>query len=288
MQLQKATVAELDERNNPKDELDVQFNPTSLKLQVTNTIVNGKTVGQQARQYIGSSSTTLTLDLIFDTADEGTTDNPRSVRQKTAMVERFLRPKGTDKKTFLAPRVRFHWDELVFDGVVDSLTIDLDHFAANGAPLRAKLSLAIKEQNRDLELLASDKSATGGLSGGIGGGASAGLGFSASVGLGASASIGVALEGESSAEFAARVGVDPAAWRGLQIGGESSISLSAGVEVGFDTNLNASAGLGVTLGVEAGASASLEAAFGLEASASMNAVAGVGVGAELASGIALS
>src|SRR5436853_3639359 len=162
MQLQKATIAEIGDNDRLTDELPVQFNPTSLRLQVTNTLEGGKTMGRQVRQYIGSSSTTLSLDLIFDTADEGTTDDPRSVREKTEMVERFLRPKGKNEKKFVAPRIRFHWNDLIFDGVVDTLTIDMDHFAANGAPLRAKVTLAIKEQNRDLELLAAGPGANRG------------------------------------------------------------------------------------------------------------------------------
>ena len=307
MQLEKAKISELDDNNKTKDELPVQFNPTSLSLKVTNKIEGGETVGRQIRQYIGSSSTSLTFDLIFDTADEGTTDEPRSVREKTEIVERFLKPKGKEQKKFVAPRVRFEWNELIFDGVIDGLTIDLDHFAANGTPLRAKISVTIQEQNRDLELLQSGpgansksnaatpgRASAGGLgfgaSAGIGLSASAGIGFgaSASVGFSASASVGVALGGESAADFAARVGVDPAAWRGLDLGAESSLSLSAGVEIGFDAGLSMSAGLGVTVGVEAGVSISPEASFGLEASAGVSAVAGVGVGVELASGFALS
>ncbi|HJQ69632.1 MAG TPA: hypothetical protein VKA70_11705 [Blastocatellia bacterium] len=301
MQLEKAKIAELDDQNRVKGEFPVQFNPTSLRLQITNAIEGGNSAGRQVRQYIGSSSTTLTLDLIFDTADEGTTDNPLSVREKTKQIERFLQPKGKENGKFVAPRIRFRWNDLTFDGLVDSLTIDLDYFAANGAPLRAKVTLAIKEQNRDLELLISGpganrqanvpapgRSSAAGLGGGIG--ASAGLGFSASASLGfsASASVGVALGGESAAEFSARVGLDPAAWRGLDFGGESSLSFSAGVEIGFDAGISASAGLGVTVGLEAGISSSLEASFGLEASAGLNAVSGVGVGAGLASGFALS
>jgi hypothetical protein len=286
MQLQKATIAELDDKNKPKNELPVQFNPTSLRLQVTNSIEGNKQVGRQVRQYIGSSSTTLTLDLIFDTADEGTTETPRSVREKTEMVERFLRPKSKEKKKFVAPRIRFHWNDLVFDGVVDSITIDLDHFAASGTPLRAKVSLAIKEQNRDLELLTAGPGANRGGNAPKPGHPSAGSPGSAGTGIATNTE--PALDGESASEFASRVGVDPAAWRGLQLGGENSLALSAGVEVGFDASLSASAGLGVTLGVEAGASLSLEASFGLEASAALNAVAGVGTGAELAAGFALS
>ena len=311
MQLQKAMIAELD-GDNEKDSFPVQFNPTTLQLSLTNRVEGGNTQGKQVRQHIGASSTTLSLDLIFDTADEGSTENPRSVREKTKKLERFLVSKGEGKQENAPPRIRFTWGDLIVEGVVESLTIDFDQFAANGVPLRAKVPLSIKGQDRENELKPgkdkrSDSPAPGGaspgglgggsgagigggLSAGIGVGASAGIGLSASIGigLGASASVGVALGGESAGEFAARVGVDPAAWRGLEIGGESSLSLSAGVEVGFDTNLSASSGLGVTVGVEAGTSASLEASFGLEASPSLNAASGVGAGAQLASGFALS
>jgi hypothetical protein len=312
MELQKAIIAELD-GDNEKESFPVQFNPTTLRLALTNQVEGGDSQGKQVRQHLGASSTTLTLDLIFDTADEGTTESPRSVREKTKKIERFLVSKGEGKQENAPPRIRFTWGDLIVEGVVESLTIDFDHFAANGVPLRAKVPLSIKGQDREKELNTSSDSrgdapapggATGGLGGALGGGLggglsagigiglSAGIGISASagigIGLGASASVGVALDGESAGEFAARVGVDPAAWRGLEIGGESSLSLSAGVEVGFDVNLNASAGLGVTVGVEAGTSSSVEETLGLKTSSSLNAVSGVGVGSQLASGFALS
>jgi len=300
MQLQKAIITELDGKTEKA--FPVQFNPTTLRLALSNRVEGGDSQGKQVRQHLGQSSATLSLDLIFDTADEGTTTNPVSVREKTKKVERFLVPIGGGKSE--PPRIRFSWGDLVIEGMVESLTIDFDHFAANGAPLRAKVSLSIKGQDREQELQPIKDSRRGagapGLAagGGLGIGVSAGLGLSAgigvsagiglSAGIGASASVGVALEGESAAEFAARVGVDAEAWRGLELGGESSLSLSAGAEIGFSAGLNASAGLGVTVGVEAGVSASVEASFGLEASAGLNAVAGVGVGADLATGFALS
>lgn len=323
MELQKARIAELD-GDNEKDSFPVQFNPTTLRLSLSNKVEGGDSQGKQVRQHIGASSTTLNLDLVFDTADEGTTDSPRSVREKTKKIERFLVSKGEGKQENAPPRIRFTWGDLIVEGVVESLTIDFDHFAPNGVPLRAKVPLAIKGQDREKELKTTSDSrsgapapgsaATGGLGGALGGGLSGGIGFGASagigiglsagigiggsigigiggsldIGIGASTSIGVALDGESAGEFAARVGVDPAAWRGLQMGGESSLSLSAGVEVGFDVNLNASAGLGVTVGVEAGATASVEEKLGLTASPSLNAVSGVGIGSALASGFALS
>jgi hypothetical protein len=283
MKLEKATIAEL-EGKTPKNRFDVQFNPTSLHLALTNQPEGGQTHGKQVRQQLGASSTTLTLDLIFDTADEGTTENPVSVRNKTKQIERFLIPKGSGKESNAPPRIQFSWGDLVVEGIVETLTIDFDHFAANGVPLRAKVPLSIKGQDTKLELTKQKDERQG-----------APLARDTSPARpgsdppsGAPPNSATALAGESAGEFAARVGLDPAAWRGLQLGGESSLSLSAGVEVGFDASLSASAGLGVTLGVEAGASVSLEASFGLEANAGINAVAGIGAGADLAAGFALS
>jgi len=297
MQLQKAIIAELDQ-GAEKDPFPVQFNPTTLHLTLNNRVEGGETQGRQARGFIGHSATTLSLDLIFDTADEGTSENPRSVREKTRKIERFLIRKGEGVQQNSPPIIQFRWGDLIVAGVVESLTVDFDHFAADGIPLRAKVALSIKGQDRDLEFKPNDRrgasapgrAATGGL--GASFGVSAGLGVSAGIGLsasvGVSANVGAALEGESAAEFAARIGVEAEAWRGLDLAGENPLSLSAGAEVGFSAGLSASAGLGVTTGVEAGVSASPEASLGLEANASLNAVTGVGVGAELASGFALS
>src|SRR5262245_53380383 len=141
MQLQKATIAELDENDHEQNSFPVQFNPTTLKLTLNNRVEGNQSQGRQVTQHIGASSTTLALDLIFDTADEGSTENPRSVRDKTKQLERFLVAKGDGSQAGAPPQIRFSWGDLEVTGVVDQLTIDFDHFAANGAPLRAKVSL---------------------------------------------------------------------------------------------------------------------------------------------------
>ena len=283
MKLEKATIAEL-EGTQPKNRFDVQFNPNTLHLALSNRPEGGQTQGKQVRQQLGASSTTLTLDLVFDTADEGTPNNPVSVRNKTKRIERFLIPKGTGEEKNTPPRIQFSWGDLVVEGIVETLTIDFDHFAANGVPLRAKVPLSIRGQDRKLELPKQEDDRQGAPPPGDSSGAGPGGGGP----NGAPPNSATALAGESAGEFAARVGLDPAAWRGLELGGESSLSLSAGVEVGFDASLSARAGLGVTLGVEAGVSASLEASFGLEANAGINAVGGVGVSSDLAAGFALA
>ncbi|HEV7474746.1 MAG TPA: hypothetical protein VGN90_11905 [Pyrinomonadaceae bacterium] len=286
MDLQKAKITPLDQNSDQGKSFDVQFNPSSLRLTLTNKATGGRTHSNPVRQIVGASESTLAVDLIFDTADEGTGANPVSVRKRTKQLELFLFPRNDQEHA--PPRIRFEWGDMIMIGIVDSLTVDFDHFAGDGQPLRAKVSLSIKGQDR---LLALQSVAPGARQGAPppGGGSPSGPGGGGGDGDGAPApNAAKALAGESAGEMAARLGLDPAAWRGLQLGGESSLSLSAGVEIGFSAGLSASAGLGVTLGVEAGASVSLEASFGLEASAGINAVAGVGVGADLAAGFALS
>lgn len=275
MQLEKAKLQAIKADGSPDgDPIPVQFNPSSLRLQISNQTEGGESRGRQVRQYNGSSSTTLTVDLIFDTADEGTTDAPRSVREKTSQVEQFVYPRGEGDNKQAPPKLRFEWGDLVLEGVVESLSIDLDHFAANGIPLRAKVGFSFKEQDRKFELLASGPGANS--QGNAPAPGQPALGMPGSIGIGVSAQIGVAIGGESAAEFAARVGIDPAAWRGLSFEGSSggSLSLDAGLEVGFSASLNASAGLGVTTGASAGASASLAGSFGLEPSRGASASSG--------------
>ena len=141
--LQKATLQEIkaDQAGTPVgDALDVQFNPASLRLQLTNSVENGKSAGDQARQFVGESSAELSFDLVFDTAEEGT-----SVRERSSLVEQFLIPKKEGKKQ-VPPKVRFHWGDLIFDGIISSLSIDFELFMADGTPVRAKMSVSIKEQ----------------------------------------------------------------------------------------------------------------------------------------------
>src|SRR5688572_30436418 len=78
------------------DPLEVQFNPNSLKLALANANDTGKTVGRQKAQYLGTGSATLSVELTFDTADEGTTDEPLSVLDRTTPVEQLLLPQGAE------------------------------------------------------------------------------------------------------------------------------------------------------------------------------------------------
>ncbi|HLT34679.1 MAG TPA: hypothetical protein VK034_00305 [Enhygromyxa sp.] len=311
MELEKATLCELDNRRgresrtSPRevgDPIPVQFNPSTLKLVLKNVHDRGENEGRQVRQFMGKSSDTYTLELHFDSADEGRDDGegnfePISVREKTQLVERFLKP---GRRNATPPRLRFHWGDFIIDGVLDSLDLQFDHFAANGLPLRAKATLTLKQQDSSYEVLPeseteagnSDTRPTDSAGGQPGQGGAGGPNEATAQG------------GETPAELAARLGLDPLAWRGLDIDLDLSLeagvglSLAAGVSVGFDASLGVSAGLGVHVGFEADVSASLEASFGLSvegsaslsagATASFSAAAGARASAEVGAGFRLS
>ncbi len=308
--LEKAKLMEVDDNGVESDEIAVQFNPQSLKLSLANRVESQDTRGQQTRQYLGMTSTTLAFDLQFDTSEEGSTEEPVSVRTRTSAVERFVLPKGEGKQKQKPPKARFIWKDLQLDGIIENLSIDFDLFASDGTPLRAKMSITMQEQNAKYQrgLLGPGANTAGGAkppgmsSAGPGSfGFSAGLSVNASIGVGVSLGAGVsigasltdstrlALSGESAAEFSARVGLDPAAWRGVTAGLDSTLSLKGGAEVDFNASISSGAGVGVAVGLEAGSSASLEASFGLDARGAVPTAAGIALGGAGASaGFALA
>ncbi|MFA3789993.1 hypothetical protein AB6T38_02630 [Aliiglaciecola sp. SL4] len=275
----------------------VQFNPSSLKIRITNQIEGGRSAAKQVRQQTGNSSRVLTMELIFDTADEGSKDSPVSVRQKTKQLEQFISTPENNPDP--PPKLKFNWGDLTVVGIANSIDVSLEHFAANGYPLRAKVNLSIKEQDPTIVFTPADRgtgnaqnpgakaslpgagtnsgfsagiSAGIGLSAGIGisAGVSAGFGvsagISAGVGISAGAKVGFALEGEMGAEFAARMGVDPAAWRSLDVGADTGGNLAAGSQVVFNTATNISPGIGVSSGVNAESDVNQKASSGLNLS----------------------
>jgi len=267
--LVKAFLEAVDDKGNVSDRFEVQFNPTSLALSLTNNTDSPRSKGLQASQYLGQSAAELTLELVFDTADLGT-----SVRDKTVIVERYLLP-TKDKEA--PPRLRFAWGDLIIVGKVDQLSLDFDLFAASGVPLRARAKLSLREQDPKW---AREPAVPPVLAPAPGGENAAATG-AAAVAKHADR-VAQALAGETPPEFAARVGLDPAAWRGLDAPLDN-LTLEAGAPIGFRADLSASPGVGVRAGVSAGLDTSLAASLGLQgASGGLALAAAGGVDAALA------
>lgn len=183
-----------DKEGNP---LEVQFNPQSLSLKFSNEVANNQSGGGAVRQFVGEGKTTLSLDLWFDVtapAAGGSTPSQDDVRQLTKEVITFFKLVEREKngvKGLLPPGIQFAWGTFLFEGIVDSLTEDLEFFSEDGKPLRAKMNLSITQQEIKLPENKAGAASGLGLSLSAGIGMNAGIGVSAGIGIGGGVGLGV-------------------------------------------------------------------------------------------------
>ena len=122
-------------------EFEVQFNPESLKLTLSNVNSGGDQAQRSTQQFIGSYNAKMSVDLIFDTTEDGS-----DVRRLTKAVAYFViaqeQPNSKDNKR-IPPNVRFEWGSFVFSGVADNMSETLEYFAEDGTPLRATVALSL-------------------------------------------------------------------------------------------------------------------------------------------------
>jgi hypothetical protein len=267
--------------------IHVQFNPTSMRIQRNNDTSGGATTRAQRRQQPNEGHATLSLDLEFDTAEGGPGGSPLDVRSLTGELRQFAEPPdGKAKKA--PPRMRFEWGTFHFDGIVSSLTEEIDYFSPDGMPLRAKVSLSITGQDAKFEANQTGQGARRDGSQGSGG---AGPGGQPTTNPDRAAA---AQDGESVQQALSRLGLDPAAWRSAMAGLDSPLGLTAGAQLAVDASASVSAGLGATAGF--GAGAALSAGAGVSASAQLDArvaaaataTGSVSVSAQADAGFALS
>ncbi len=236
--LTKARLAEITAGDTPTEvggsSVPVQFNPTTLRVQIANKTAGGQQAGAQAKQRPGTGEMQVSFDLVFDTADDG-----EDVLKKTAMVERFVRPQGNQPGKEAPPRVLFAWGSFMVQGTMDSANIDLDLFDAGGTPLRAKVAVTIKGQDPRWTYTPAPPASPASPATGAGPGRS-GLPTGAPGTQGSDRSperVVQALPGESLQQLAARHGLDPSAWRALAQGLGNPLALGLGQEVALPPGL---------------------------------------------------
>lgn len=289
----------------------VQFNPTTLKLSRSNNIdKGGSTTNTQKRQAFSAQPATLSFDLEFDTAEEADGNgNPKDVRDYTRIVRQFVEPTRAEPKK-PPPAARFEWGSFMFQGIVTQLTEDLDYFAPDGTPLRAKVSVTITEQNPEWDAgevgngardaasaLRPDRSTGANPTGGSTTPSPPPGNGPGSTPTANPVSTALARAGESVQQLLTRLDADPTTWRSAMAGLDSPLRLAAGTQVQLGAGASASAGMGAG----AGASAGITAGGGFTASAGVDAAAtraalgldgpaalGRGAAAEAAAGFVLA
>jgi hypothetical protein len=265
------------------DPIPVQFNPASLKISRRNNVDRGGvTASTQKRQHPSQENSTLSFELEFDTAEQGSDEEYVDVRRWTALIRQFVEP-PPDKPERPPPAARFVWGTLSYDGIIEEVTEDLDFFAPDGTPLRAKVGVSIKEQNFQYEAneqgagkrdasRAADPDGTPAAARGGGSGQAPPPGPTpGSSGTRQPERVVQAQDGESVQELLAREGLDPRAWRAAMQDLDSPLSLTAGASIQIGVEISAGAGVGLSAGFAAGpapgSAAALAAALGLTVAA---------------------
>ena len=161
--LVKAQVQRLAADGTPEgDPLDVLYNPTEYTLAKSAQFAEIPIPGLDSPllQFVRGQSETLTLDLFFDTTDAGGTGaDAKAVTEKTDPFYQLIK---MESESHAPPVVLFTWggetfpghrtyetlagqNRYGFKGVVESVRQRLTMFSSLGVPLRATISLSIKE-----------------------------------------------------------------------------------------------------------------------------------------------
>ena len=140
----------------------VQFNPTEYTLekgaQIAEIAIPG--IDSPILQFIRGQNEKLHLDLFFDTTRQGMAGGAVSV---TTLTKSFYQLVKMQPKTHAPPRIRFTWGhDLNFVAIVESVQEKFTLFSPDGTPLRATLSVVLREyktleeQLTDLKLESPD------------------------------------------------------------------------------------------------------------------------------------
>ncbi|MEW5755351.1 MAG: hypothetical protein AB1810_03530 [Pseudomonadota bacterium] len=294
--------------------IDVQFNPTTLKVTLSNTLKeNARTGNTRATQYVDKSSSTLTVELVFDTtyieapagnnaqaaqSDGSASSNNRNrieqgsdVRQQTKKIaDAFVKPVGSGTRMRAPKRCLFQWGAFQFIGLVDSFEETVDFFSPKGRPLRATVSLKLKEdryqfRSNDSSALAAEQTPTLNFTGNgagskqPGGGSGAGNGAptpnqNTSPVPGGSAGPGNWRDNAmfNGIESPRLPSLSTLALPSVNLSAGAGFGISGGVDIGLSAGISLNAGISVSASVSASISASASARLGVSAGAAAGGV----------------
>ena len=125
---------------DPQETIPLRFNPTELRITKNNTFADIPIPGLDVPllQYVRGGSEVLSVDAMVDTSDTLEDVYVRYVRKLRALMM-------IDRKEHAPPIVSFNWGSTPFVGVLESLVTTYVLFTADGIPLRARLSLSLKQ-----------------------------------------------------------------------------------------------------------------------------------------------
>lgn len=172
MALQRATFARLKADLTTVDEsMSVQYNPTEFSMTkgVQYAEIGIPGLNQPIQQFVNGSAETVTVDLFFDTT-EIAMDESEEVKAVTLLTDRFYQLVRVNNDIKAPPVCLFSWGEKGFPGstlqlgsmrlrqngfkcIVESITQKFTLFSPLGLPLRATLTIKLREYQTLAELV---------------------------------------------------------------------------------------------------------------------------------------
>lgn len=256
-------------------DVSVHFNPASLQYTVSNPLKE-EGQGSKKKQHVSQTTAKLSMQLVFDTTNDGT-----DVRIRTDEMAKLLKEiEGKDK--FVPPTVEFEWGAYRFTGMVEQYKETMDFFADDGLPLRSTIDLTLASQEVVFERAINKKPKGDGdptiqepvVVPSPGGGPA---GVANALGDPRGARAIAALNGSASLRFDA----SPE----LAVGGGVTLAPAAAFSLGAGVGISGGIGGGVGFGAGAGAGIGIGAAAGAGIGFGGGAIAGVGFGAGAAIGV---
>ncbi len=159
-QLEKATLSVYWRDGAEKEYISVQFNPTEISMDKSAQIAEIAIPGLDSpiQQFVRGQSEKLTLDLFFDTTEEGMGTGATSVTTKTDRVYELVK---IEPERHAPPICSFIWNNKFpgsdvsshvgnqkrndFQCIVESVNQKITLFSPEGVPLRATLSVTLRE-----------------------------------------------------------------------------------------------------------------------------------------------
>jgi len=145
----KAMFTNVDE----KKDFQVQFNPKEFKLDEGVTWKDSEEFlhKKPLLTFDRGKPSIVSMDLIFDTTDTGQCVELMFVREMRSLLSVTVEKKGPgDKEIKRPPFVLFKWKDFEFECVCEKVSVVYLMFKSDGTPLRAKVTVSLKERRSDL------------------------------------------------------------------------------------------------------------------------------------------
>jgi hypothetical protein len=135
-----------------KDKINCLFNPASIAISRTNSWTPKKVPGSDVGTltFGGANAGTLTLELTFDTTQDGTSVSVHTNKLMKLMdVDYSLKGADEASRNGRPPTVTFNWGQMSsFPAVVTSVSLNFTYFASTGTPLRATAALSLQQYKK--------------------------------------------------------------------------------------------------------------------------------------------